>query len=191
MLLLFAQSVLASDSVTVNRCLKYKALVIRETHYIVGLNAPYENYLGQIEQESSCREGITSFDGGKGLMQATGDTIEWLQTEFKGKLQSISSVSNPYDAHWAIRSMILYDCWLKDRSACKTDYGALRSYNGGLGLFNKEAARAKSCNQQEIELQCKRKIITLENGKLLDFCRVNIQYPYQVFSRAKKYRKEN
>ncbi len=44
------------------------------------------------------------------------------------------------------------------------------------------------CDITIIEKQCQRKVIKLKNGSLLDFCKVNIEYPYQVMGKGEKYR---
>ncbi|MHB8110883.1 MAG: hypothetical protein ACYDHW_12740, partial [Syntrophorhabdaceae bacterium] len=65
---------------------------------------------------------------------------------------------------------------------------ALRAYNGGQGILNREITRAGCCDEVKIEQQCRRKIIRLKNGSVLDFCRVNIDYPHQIEMKGEKYR---
>lgn len=173
------------DGQTVNRCLKYKRQVIREARVFAGVNAPYWYFMGQIEQESRCREGVTAFDGGMGLGQFMPGTAAWIH-EKEEALQEFPM--NPYDPRWNIRAMILYDRHLYQTGRCEGWYYAFRSYNGGAGNLNKEIARAGSCDITLIEKQCSRKKIRLKCGSILDLCRVNIEYPYLIFEKGGKYK---
>jgi hypothetical protein len=161
--------------------------VIREARVFIGADAPWHYFMGQIEQESNCREGITAFDGGMGLGQFMPATAAWIHKK-EGALQEISVKPNPYDPRWNIRAMILYDKALYETGLCLGWYYAFRSYNGGQGNLNKEIGRAGSCDREAIERQCKRKVVRLKNGSTLDLCRVNIDYPRQIEARGEKYR---
>jgi hypothetical protein len=172
---------------TVNRCLKYKRQVIRESRAFVGVDAPWHCFMGQIEQESRCREGVTAFDGGMGLGQFMPATANEIHSKEKA-LQELSTKPNPYDARWNIRAVILYDKRLYDSGVCSGWYFAFRSYNGGAGNLNKEIRRAESCNIALVEKQCARKVITLKSGFVLDLCRVNMEYPRLVFEKGEKYK---
>ena len=185
MLLLFL--LLPWDCSALDRCKKYLPQVIRESRYHAGMDAPYFYFLGQIEQESRCNEGITAFDGGMGLGQFMPDTADWIQ-EHEKVLKEISIEPLPYDPRWSIRALILYDHWLYGVVTCHDWYFAFRAYNGGAGNINKEIGRAGSCEYTLVEKTCKRKIIKLKNGKSLDMCRVNIEYPYLIFQKGAGYK---
>lgn len=116
----------------------------KEAHFFIGLEAPTHFLMGQIEQESACKSGVTAFDGGMGLAQFMPDKVGW--------------------------------------------YFTFRAYNGGLGILNKEIAKADSCEESIIEKTCKRKTVMLPSGKPLDMCANNIKYPYAIFKRAEKYK---
>jgi len=166
--------------------LKYLPQVTRECRYFINADADCSIYLAQIETESACKEGLTSFDGGKGLSQTTGSTIEWLQEQFK-ELQELSVEPDPYNPAWSIRSLVVYDNWLSKRTRCKGDYYTFRAYNGGVGLLNKECARAGTCSIALVEKQCRRNVVHLKSGKLLDLCVVNERYPNTIKKLALKY----
>lgn len=119
-----------------------------------------------------------------GLGQFMPETAEWLYARERD-LREIKF--NPYDPAWSIRALILYDEWLYGRTSCKGWYFAFRAYNGGAGLLNKEISKAKSCNPFFVERHCSRKVLTLKNGKKLSLCDVNTEYPYLIFTKAKKY----
>lgn len=143
--------------------------------------------MGQIEQESRCNEKVTAFDGGMGLGQFMPSTANWIH-ENEEALRELSIKPNPYDPRWNIRALILYDLRLYKTSICPGWYFAFRSYNGGQGNLNKEIRRAGTCNIMAVEKQCKRKVIRLKSGSLLDFCTVNIEYPYLIYRKSEKYK---
>lgn len=180
-------SALPGDCNAIERCLKYRAQVIREARYHIGPAAPYWLFLGQIEQESGCRPGVTAFDGGAGLGQFMPSTARWIQ-ERERSLREISAMPSPYDVRWSIRALIVYDRYLSGVVSCEGWYYVFRAYNGGQGILNREIRRAGSCETSLVEEQCSRRVIRLRSGGLLDFCRVNIEYPYLVFRKGEKYR---
>jgi len=169
----------------VNRCKKYMPVVMREARYHIGIDAPTHYFMGQIEVESKCQESITAFDGGMGLGQIMPETAKELHKKYP-ELREFDF--NPYDPRWNIRAMILYDRACYRGVICKDWYYAFRAYNGGIGNINREINIAKTCNFEDVEKVCKRRVL-LKNGALLDLCRVNIKYPYMIFERAKKYEK--
>jgi soluble lytic murein transglycosylase-like protein len=175
---------------TIDQCKKYLPQVKREAHYHIGLDAPVHLFMGQIEQESRCNESVTAFDGGMGLGQFMPATAEWMQ-EREAQLRELSLEASPYDPKWAIRALILYDRYLYGVVICKDDslYFALRAYNGGAGLLNREIRRAGTCEYSLIEKQCRRKVIRLKSGKFLDLCKdVNLKYYKQIKEKGEKYK---
>ncbi len=130
-----------SDCNAVDRCLKYYSRVIREARLHISIDAPAHYFMGQIEQESRCNEGITAFDGGMGLGQFMPETAEWIQKK-EMTLRDIAVQPLPYDPQWSIRALILYDRWLYKSTACPGWYYAFRAYNGGVGLMNREIWKA-------------------------------------------------
>jgi len=170
----------------VNRCKKYMPVVMREARYFIGIDAPVHYFMGQIEQESRCNEGAIAFDGGMGLGQIMPETARELHQKYP-ELHEFDF--NPYDPRWNIRAMILYDRACYRETVCKGWYFAFRAYNGGVGLLNREISRAGTCEISAVEEQCKRNIKKLKSGTVLDFCRINIEYPYKIFQKAEKWQR--
>lgn len=169
----------------------------KESRYFIGHNAPAHYFMGQIEQESRCYEGITAFDGGMGLGQFMPATADWMQAR-EAALKEFGIDPQPYNPRWAIRALILYDRWLRNSSIIRQCeavqdwvawYFVFRAYNGGLSNLNKEIVSAGLCDPPVVEAYCKRKVIRLKNGSLLDLCKVNIEYPFLIFEKAVKYRR--
>lgn len=169
--------------------MKFYRQVVKESRYFIGKDAPVHYFMGQIEQESRCNEGITAFDGGMGLAQFMPATAEWIQAR-EAALKEFGIDPQPYNPRWAIRALILYDRYLYKEVDCKGWYFTFRAYNGGLGNLNREIMLAKSCNEKDVERCCKRRAIRLKSGATLDLCKVNIEYPHLIFSKAEKYRRE-
>jgi soluble lytic murein transglycosylase-like protein len=112
--------------------LKYRSVLTREAHFAQGLNAPIPMYAAQIEQESSWRPGITSYDNGRGLAQFMDGTADMITMNYPELGRS-----DPYNPVWAIRALVRYDAWLQVRvqglDECQRMAAALKSYNAGLG----------------------------------------------------------
>jgi len=177
-----------SDCSTIDRCNKYLPQVTREARYFIGIDAPTHYFMGQIEQESRCNEGITAFDGGQGLCQFMPATADDIQKR-EAALRELGAEPMPYDPRWAIRALVLYDQWLYQRTACSGWYFAFRAYNGGLGGINKDIRSAGTCTEVCVEAKCRRRVLTLKNGSKLDLCTVNIEYPHLIFKRSLNYRR--
>jgi hypothetical protein len=94
---------------------------------------------------------------------------------------------SPYSPAWSIRALVLYDKWLYDSAHCPGWYFAFRGYNGGIGLLNKDISKAGNCGIIAIEKACKRRVIKLKSGALLDMCQVNVTYPYKIAKAGEKY----
>jgi len=186
MLLSIGFLVTEAQASIVDRCMKYAPIVMREARYHIGMSAPVHYFVGQIEQESRCNEGATAFDGGMGLGQIMPETAKELHAKYP---ELCEFQFNPYDPRWNIRAMILYDRACYMGTLCKGWYFAFRAYNGGVYNLNREIRIAQTCNIFEVEKACKRKVIILKSGKHLDLCKVNIEYPYLIFEKAKKYEK--
>jgi len=182
--IIFCYSV--ADCDMIERCKKYMPIVIREARYHIGMSAPAHYFIGQIEQESRCNEGATAFDGGMGLGQIMPEVAKELHQRYP-ELREFAY--NPYDPKWNIRAMILYDRACYRAVDCEGWYFAFRAYNGGASLLNREIARAGSCEIPKVEEQCERRKRKLKSGTILDFCKVNIEYPYRIFEKSEKYKR--
>lgn len=174
LLLLYSTNVLALD-----RCMKYYPIVKRHAVYYFSLNAPVHYFMGQMEQESRCNEGITAFDGGQGLYQLMPNTEREIEKDWMQQF-------NPYDPYWNIKAGIYYNWKMTKAVLCKSWYFVFRAYNGGAGRLNKEIVKAGCCDIQKVEDSCARGGVWYK-GKYINFCYVNINYPYRIFERSGKY----
>lgn len=122
--------------------LKYRSVLTREAHFVMGLSAPIDYMAGQIHQESGWRPGVTAFDGGAGIAQFMAPTAKWVAEKYGlGDPQ-------PYDPLWAIRAMTRLDAHNLERVRADTDCdrwgAALKSYNAGAGYVQKAQKRSET-----------------------------------------------
>jgi len=149
------------------------------------MDAPAHDFMGQIEVESNCTASATGITGDIGLGQFTPGTARWLQGKERS-LQNIAIKAQPQNPRWAIRALILYDKYLYGNVSCKDWHYAFRAYNGGMQTIDNEIKRAGSCDYKTVEAKCRRKVLKTATGNL-DFCKVNIGYPYKIRAAGKKY----
>tara|TARA_R110000868_G_scaffold166624_1_gene400654 strand:+ start:1036 stop:1674 length:639 start_codon:yes stop_codon:yes gene_type:complete len=117
--------------------LPYKRDVIRESRAVWGLDAPVALFAGQIEQESAWREKVCS-PFACGLAQFTPSTAEWIS----GAYPSLGK-AEPFNAQWAIRSLVRYDYHIHSNMAfavsdCDRWAFTLSGYNGGAGWIARD-----------------------------------------------------
>jgi hypothetical protein len=172
---------LTSPVYALDRCVNFiQPVRVEHTKYF-GVGFPYWYGVGQLKQESCCRETVTAFDAGQGIAQFMPKTSQYIQSLMGEKL-------NPYNAKQAIRMQAFYihrihiiENWT-DR--LWIDY---QIYNGGKGLLYKEYQRAKKPDWTMMRKQCKRNKIKMKWG-ILDFCEVNYAYSKNIEKYGNLYR---
>lgn len=122
---------------------KYRSYLIREARRQVGMESPTSMFAGQIHQESAWRANAKSAYA-SGLTQFTPDTEKWIIGLFPQL-----GTEGVQDPKWAIRAMITYDLWLKQKvkssKECDDWAKTLAAYNGGLGwIYRDEKIAAAS-----------------------------------------------
>lgn len=149
-------------------------------HYeVFGIDYPYWFGVGQIQQESGCRN-ILSKDGigSEGLPQIT--LRVWKKYLTKYAIYSIGSIRNQIKA----QALIMKDC--KKQAFSSHLWVAYQLYNGG-SLVNKEITRArKAYDIREVPWClaiefCKRKNIIFNNGQIVNACKINYDYSKKVY----------
>lgn len=112
--------------------LKYRTVLTREAHAVIGLKAPIPMFAAQIEQESGWRANVTAWDDGKGLAQFMDGTAQDI-----ARLYPELGAPMPYSPLWAIRALIKYDLHIYNRvkgiDECHRWGAALKGYNAGYG----------------------------------------------------------
>jgi hypothetical protein len=113
-------------------CDRYRTLLVREARAVHGINAPAPMYMAQIRQESSCREGVTAWDNGRGLAQFMDGTAKQVAV-----LHPELGPPDPYNPRWAIRALVRYNRWIyqrvKGKDECHRWAATLKGYNAGPG----------------------------------------------------------
>jgi len=160
---------------------------VRKAHYkVFGLDYPYWYGVGQLKQESLCRD-VVSRDGvgSEGVSQITYRIWEKYLTQ-RG-IYHIRTTRNQIHA----QALIMKDC--KKQAYSSHLWVAYQVYNGG-SLVNKEITRARlDTGMREIpheiaEKYCKRKTITFLNGQKINACDINYDYSKKVFKYGNDYK---
>ena len=182
-----AQALMTTDATA--KASRYRADLVRIAHATAGLDAPVPLFAAQIHQESGWNPGAVSRVGARGMAQFMPATAKW-RCDLNGQAAEACSPQNPT---WAMRALIGYDLWLYQRVRGQSEadrwWAALRSYNGGLGHWQAEAAKARpATDRAAIDAACgKAKRHPLHCKENLDYPRrimQVIQPRYQAWGRA-------
>jgi hypothetical protein len=92
---------IAAPVFATDRCTSFiRPVRVEHTKYF-GIQFPWWYGVGQLKQESCCRESVTAFDAGMGVAQFMPKTSQYIQSLMGEKL-------NPYNAKQAIRMQAFY-----------------------------------------------------------------------------------
>lgn len=155
--------------------LKHRADLVRISHSTWGLDAPIAVFAAQIHQESGWNPDAVSRVGALGMAQFMPATAKWW-CEINGLSPAECLPKNPT---WALRAMVGYDKWLYARVRGPSEYdrlhAMLRSYNGGLGHWQAEAAKARpAIDRFTVDAACG------SARRAAIHCRENLGYPRRI-----------
>lgn len=157
---------------------QHRAELTRIAHAGWGLDAPVPMFAAQIEQESGWKPQAVSRVGAKGMAQFMPATSNWWCT-----LNKLSANEcQPNNPSWAMRSLVGYDRWIYQRVDGGDEFdrlwATLRSYNGGLSHWQREAAIANAgVNRMAIDAACGRA------SRSPVHCAENLSYPDRILNR--------
>ena len=189
MLRLFFILLLSTLTLWAGRCQKYIQLE-RVAHYAVfGVDYPYWYGIGQLQQESGCRD-IISRDGvgSQGVAQITYRV--WQKFLNKKGIKNLYSVGNQIHA----QAYIMKNC--KKQAYSSHLWVAYSVYNSG-HIVNKEITKArKALHIREVPYHiakkfCKRRMIHFNNGQVISACKIGYDYPKKVFKYGQEYKEFN
>jgi len=176
-----------SEAEGADRCQDY-VTDIRIQHWkYFGTSYPYWYGVGQARQESACRANVTAFDAGMGLTQFMPRTWREVESDMGMKL-------DPYNPEHSIRAQAFYMRQLHKQNWDGALWLTYCFYNSGTGTMKREYLKTKCslCHLQtfyaEMKTVCKRKVLTLKSGRLLDLCQVGYDYPKHVFNYGQRYK---
>jgi len=157
---------------------QYRGDLTRIARANFGIDAPIPIFAAQIHQESGWNVNAVSAVGAKGIAQFMPATAKWWCDLNKLSIAECQ----PTNPVWAVRSLVGYDAWLMHRISGETEFdkwwATLRSYNGGLGHWQKEARIASpSLEHTVIDENCGR----ASRAKV--FCAENLGYPDRILRR--------
>lgn len=166
---------------SISRCQSYVQEVRRAHWTQFGVDYPYQYGVGQLVQESGCRN-VLSYDGvgSQGLPQIT---WRWHKATLqKHGIRSLDAIGDQLKA----QAILMRQMW-------NPKYGlwvTYQSYNGG-GLVLKEINRAGGENWVKAKSQCRRgqSCFTYPSGKkeCVSNCEINYDYSVQVYTYGEKY----
>lgn len=139
----------------------------------------------QIEQESSCRVHVKSWDNGIGLAQFTGKkNTEWIARTYCADL----GPPRPDNAEWSVICMERYMRSFKNQglTACQGLRFDEAAYNGGQGWLNKEKKKAVADGQRAENYHVVRTYCN-QTGRSARACGWNREYTEHIDRRQIKY----
>lgn len=156
---------------------KYRSDLVRISHAEWGLDAPVAAFAAQVHQESRWNPEAVSRVGARGVSQFMPATANWW-CELRGISAADCQPTNPV---WSMRAMVGYDRWLFDRVRGTSEFdklwAALRSYNGGLGWWQQEAATVRpALDRQTVDAACGKARRAPIN------CPENLGYPRRILT---------
>lgn len=156
----------------------HRTELTRIAHATWGLDAPVPLFAAQIQQESAWNPEAKSGVGAAGMAQFMPATAQWWCA-----LNKLSATDcQPRNPVWAMRALVGYDQWLMQRVRGESEFdrawAMLRSYNGGLGHWQKEAALVRPALQHAaIDQACGRA------SRSPVHCLENLGYPDRILNR--------
>jgi hypothetical protein len=164
---------------TVDRCRSYSQDVRKAHTYYFGLDFPWHYSVAQLQQESLCRD-VISRDG-IGSQGAAQITYKWWKKPLaKVGIPEIQTRKN----HLKAQAYINFDAWGQSPRKLWVSY---QIYNGGR-LVLKEIKRAGLLCHAAARAECRRKIITFNNGQQISACDINYEYSERISRFADRYR---
>ena len=171
---------LASPAWGQARCEAYKQEVRRNHAIVFGVDYPWHYAVGQLQQESGCRNVISKDGiGSQGLPQVT--WAVWRKYLQEQGIESLETIPNQLRA----QALINKDAY--GQAKPKRLWVAGQIYNGGR-LVLKEIERAGYPYWHQAKEQCQRKIITFSNGQKISACEINYDYSQKLFEYGNLYR---
>ncbi len=164
------------------RCQNYKQEVRRYHYEVFGVDFPWWYAVGQLQQESGCRNVISNDGvGSQGLPQIT--WLVWKKHLEKQGIHNLKSTASQLRA----QAVINKNTW--NQSPIGKLWVSYQIYNGGR-LVLKEISRAGSDEWQDARNECHRRIISFSNGMRIDACDINYDYSQKIFKYGNQYRTE-
>lgn len=178
-------SLIASQSVS-GRCQQYIQPVSSWHQFYFGAEFPWQYAMGQLQQESNCKFVVSKDDfGSVGPAQIT---------------PSVWKKSMPKVDFWSVDGNAMAQAKINklsyNQSYEKKLWVMFQIYNGG-GLVNKEINRAKIhlhkniVTQSEVRPFCRRSKGHYKNGLPFDNCKINYDYPINIYRYGNKYTNES
>jgi len=177
-------TIYCGNSHAVDRCNDY-VIDVRNAHIMyLGPDYPYWYGLGQLRQESRCRN-VSAWDGGQGIAQFMPKTAESIEKLMGENL-------SPNNPEQAVKMQAFYMSYIQKKENWTKDkllWISYQTYNGGRKNLYSEYLRAGKLDHDSMRSVCKRKVAKLKSGQLLDFCDVNYEYSLNIYKYGQVFKK--
>lgn len=171
------------DNAVAGRCQHYAQEVRRNHFREFGTDYPWHYAVGQLQQESGCRDSLSNDGvGSQGLPQITWSV--W------GKYLGAEGVASLRTTKDQLRAQALINKNTFDSSPVKKLWVSFQIYNGGR-LVLKEISKAGSSEWDLARKQCHRKVVTFSSGQRVDACDINYDYSKNIYKYGDQYRIES
>lgn len=180
LLLLLALAAPAHGEMVAGRCRQY-AQEVRRAHFAeFGADYPWHYAVGQLQQESDCRN-VISRDGigSAGVSQVTWSF--WGRHLIKAGIPDLASARNQIRA----QALINRDAW--DQARPKRLWISFQIYNGGR-LVLKEIEAAGVADWAAARAKCRRRVVIFKSGQRIDACEINYDYSQKLADYGEQYR---
>lgn len=144
-------------------------------------------HAAQLEQESSCRPMVESWDGGKGVAQFTGKkNTAWIARTYCAELGQ----PRPLNVEWSIRCSNAYMLGFQNKGldSCHGWRFDEAAYNGGQGHINRERKLAEADGQNPLDYWVVREYCGETGKRSAQNCIWNREYTEHIDRRQIKYR---
>lgn len=178
--LLLALAGPAQAGTVAGRCRQYAEEVRQEHFRQFGVDYPWHYALGQLQQESGCRN-VVSLDGigSAGVSQVTWSF--WGPHLVKAGIPDLATSRHQIRA----QALINRDAW--DQAHPKRLWIGFQIYNGGR-LVLKEIAAAGVADWAAARAKCRRRVVVFKSGQRLDACEINYDYSQKLAAYGAQYR---
>jgi hypothetical protein len=173
-------ALLPFPALAMERC-QNLAQEVRSAHSLLfGTDFPSHYSVGQLQQESNCRD-VISRDGvgSEGPAQITYRL--WKDALARKGITEIRTTKNH------LRAQAFINKCAYNEARVKKLWIAYQIYNGG-GLVNKEIQRAGKPDWALAKAQCRRKIVHFRDGSSESACDINYDYSRRVYRYGNAYR---
>lgn len=174
-IILLLLSLVTSQVYAIDRCEQYVQPVRKAHSLYFGLDYPSQYGVGQLKQESGCRDVISNDSYGS-------STPAQITYKFWNKQLTEAGLAS---SHWTTQqAYIMKDA--HNKNPYKKLWVTYQIYNGGNWVV-KEVKKADVVDWEAALAQCTRGYTTFKNGSKISNCEINYDYSIKIYEYGNKY----